>query len=393
MKRVHIQRTLVIVTTAIASHAAVALAGEEMPPMEAPPMETEVSSGSVFDDVWALATFYENEDNPFLQKLAFTGRLQADAAFFDANQGEYERLVWRRARMGLKSTVLNDFTIHAEANLNFNRFDSDDIYVGLTDAYVGWAPEDYLQFKIGKQSAGFTLDGSTSSKKLQTLERSPLATNLWFPSEYFTGISVGGDINEWTYKVGGFSSEFDQEFGSFDAGYFLLASLDYDLGETMGFESSSIGIDYVYNDPDYDGARVGTRDLDHIVSLQSKLQNDQWGILSNIAFGSGIEGQSDLFGLQIMPFYNITDNVQAVFNYTFVTSDGDNGVRLNRYESRIERGRSDELHEFFAGINWFIYGHKLKWQNGIEYTTTSDSANDGGAYDGWGFTSGIRLSW
>jgi len=56
-------------------------------------------------------------------------------------------------------------------------------------------------------------------------------------------------------------------------------------------------------------------------------------------------------------------------------------------------GRADEVHEFFAGLNYYIYGHKLKWQNGIEYTTASDSANDGGAYDGWGFTSGIRLSW
>ena len=94
-----------------------------------------------------------------------------------------------------------------------------------------------------------------------------------------------------------------------------------------------------------------------------------------------------------MPYYEITDKWQLVFRYSLVSSSADNGVRLNRYESRIESGRSDEAHEYFLGLNWYLYGHKLKWQNGVESTHTSDSARDGGAYDGWGFTSGIRLSW
>jgi len=34
----------------------------------------------------------------------------------------------------------------------------------------------------------------------------------------------------------------------------------------------------------------------------------------------------------------------------------------------------------------------LKWQNGIQYTEMDiESGNE--RYDGWGFTSGIRISW
>ena len=79
--------------------------------------------------------------------------------------------------------------------------------------------------------------------------------------------------------------------------------------------------------------------------------------------------------------------------YTLITSDGDNGIRFARYENRITSGRCDEYNEFYAGLNWYLYGHKLKFQTGVQYTTAQDSAGDGGAYDGWGITTGIRISW
>ena len=79
--------------------------------------------------------------------------------------------------------------------------------------------------------------------------------------------------------------------------------------------------------------------------------------------------------------------------YTYLHSSDDNGLRLNRYEGDAVSGRGDEYHEAFIGLNWFIYGHKLKWQNGMQYTHMDDAADDGGKYDGWGFTSGLRAYW
>ena len=44
-----------------------------------------------------------------------------------------------------------------------------------------------------------------------------------------------------------------------------------------------------------------------------------------------------------------------------------------------------------TGINLLLYGHKLIWQNGVQYADMEDNAADGGRYDGWGFTSALRV--
>ena len=94
-----------------------------------------------------------------------------------------------------------------------------------------------------------------------------------------------------------------------------------------------------------------------------------------------------------MPSVYITDGWQAVFRYTYINSDGNNGIRFGRYENQLTSGRGDEYNEFYVGVNKYFYGHKLKWQTGVQYTTMNDSAGDGGNYNGWGVTTGIRISW
>lgn len=354
---------------------------------------TTADGGSTFDRVWSYATLYENDENPLMQRLAFTGRLQADAAFVDSNRGNDEWLEWRRVRLGLKASMFEAFTLHAEVDLDANdlEFDHlDDAYNRLTDCSIGWSRDDALMIKVGKQSAPFTLDGATSSKKLITLERSTVATNLWFPTEYFTGLAAMGEIGAWAYHLGGYSASGDAEFGSFDSGAFGLASLGYDFAEQVGLDVSFVRLDVVYNDPD-DTGDVGTRDLRHVITFASTFESGAVGLSSGLSFGTGIGDQSDLFGLEVMPHYDLNERWQAVFRYTCVTSAGDPGVRLNRYESRLTNDRFDDAQEFFLGLNWYLYGHKLKWQSGVEYT--SATVDEGTGYFGWGFTTGIRLSW
>lgn len=49
--------------------------------------------------------------------------------------------------------------------------------------------------------------------------------------------------------------------------------------------------------------------------------------------------------------------------------------------------RGTEYIKNYSGFNIFFYGHKLKWQTGIQHTIMADSA-----HDGWGVTTGLRLS-
>lgn len=345
-----------------------------------------------FCDIFDYATLYKSKDNPVLQKLAFTGRLQADAAFFDATQAanSFESLLWRRFRAGFKATVFNDFTVHSEADLELN--DRDPLYNKLTDTYVAWSRSDAFELIVGKQGTKFTMDGSTSSKELIRMERSLLSTNLWFPEEYFSGVSATGEIDKFFYNLGMFSSDGGPEFGDFESGYFGLISFGYDFAESTGLDKSFVRFDYVNNNPTGEG-ELNTRSLHQIGSINATFEKGKWGLRTDIAAAEGYDKQSDLFGLAVMPYYNLTDQLQLVASYNYVTSSGENGVRIDRYESRVVSGRSDAAHEFYAGVNYYLCGHKLKWQTGVEYTTANDSANDGGAYDGWGVTTGIRLSW
>jgi phosphate-selective porin OprO/OprP len=94
-----------------------------------------------------------------------------------------------------------------------------------------------------------------------------------------------------------------------------------------------------------------------------------------------------------MPFVNLTDKLQLVGRYTFVTSDEENGVRLATYESRVVSGRGDEYHEWYLGANYYLYDHKLKMQTGVQSANMNDRADDGGAYSGVSWTTGLRVGW
>jgi phosphate-selective porin OprO/OprP len=108
---------------------------------------------------------------------------------------------------------------------------------------------------------------------------------------------------------------------------------------------------------------------------------------------SGYQGQSDLVGVMLMPFLTLTDRLQFVTRYTLVESDMPNGVQLGTYENRVATGRGNRYDEAYVGVNYYFYGHRLKLQSGVQYADMDDRANDGGAYSGIGWTTGIRVGW
>lgn len=346
---------------------------------------------SVFEKVWSYATLYENEDNPFIQKFALTGRLQPDSAWFEADQGQFiDYFLWRRFRFGFKTNLFREWVLHIEADFDLNE-SLGNSYTRLTDAYIGWVPRKNLDLKVLKQSAGFTLDGATSSKKLLTLQRNDLTNNLWFTKEYFTGISAKGEIGEsWNYNVGIFSSDGSDELSRFEASYFTLFSLGYGFTRSPKLDNGLIRVDYVYNKEDVNSA---TRDFSQILSLVTKWETGPWGLWTDLSGGKGYAEQSDVWGLVLMPFYGFNQYIQFIMRYTYLTSADNNGLRLPRYEGMITNGRGNDYNEIYAGLNVYFFGHKFKWQTGVEYATMKDDSADGGEYKGWGINTGLRLYW
>ena len=346
------------------------------------------SEESPYDEFWNKVIIYENAENETMSKFAITGRLQADYHSFenDVDGSSDDDSQWRRLRLGFKASLLGGITLHSEANMNLNR--PEPLYRNLTDTYLSWSTDSGMKFKVGKQSAPFTLHGSTSSKKLYTLERGKIARNIWFPNEYFTGASISGSRENWDYLAGIYSSDEGPEFDeAFDYGTFGLLSLTYNFEESDSFDESLVRFDFMVQEED---PLNQTPDHKNAFSIVTKLKKGKLNFWGDLSFSSGYGSQSDVWGIQLMPFYDFTDQLQGVFSYTHVESEDSQDVDVTRYERDLA-GRGDQMQEYFVGINYFFYGHKLKWQNAFQYTEMDNLGTR--EYEGWGYTSGLRISW
>jgi phosphate-selective porin OprO/OprP len=55
--------------------------------------------------------------------------------------------------------------------------------------------------------------------------------------------------------------------------------------------------------------------------------------------------------------------------------------------AKDDKGKGNTYASAYAGLNYYMYGHKLKLMNGLEY-----SHMGGGEYDGYTFMSALRFS-
>lgn len=346
--------------------------------------------GSQYDNVWSRARLYAGDSDSIIDSVELSGRFQVDLAFVDAGLREHSEIDLRRLRLGVKVNFLDDFLFHVEAD--YDSHDGELVYGRLTDAYIEWSPSSALALTVGKHGAPFTLDGMTSSKELLTIDRSNLANNIWFTEEYIPGVSVAGTFNNLSYQTGFYSSgEINRGFGNSNGEEFWLGTIGYDFAGRLNAEAATLNLNLVENEAD---ERNGfTRPLERVASLNFSMETDRWGLLTDISSAKGYLGQSDLRGFMMMPFYDIGRAAQIVARYTYVHSEGDNGVRFARYENELNVGRGDTYRELYLGANYYWYDHKLKLQSGLQYADMDDRAGDGGAYSGWAWTTGFRISW
>jgi phosphate-selective porin OprO/OprP len=353
-------------------------------------VHAQESQSPPYDAIWSHARLYTGTDDSFFQTVDLSGRLQLDLAYVQNKVESDSEFNVRRFRFGFKTQFKQQFILHIEGE--FDPQETDDFYNRLTDTYLAWVHSEAATVTLGKQSAGFTLDGMTSSKKLLTIDRSNLTNNIWFTEEYIPGISVKGKSSDWIYFAGLFSSgDEGPEFGDFKGGEFILLTLGRDFSKRLGASEALVRLNLVANEPDPDNGFTNL--LEHIASLNFQYRKGAWGIRTDISAGSGYYGQSDLWGFFVMPFYTFSESTELVARYTFIDSKEANGIRFGRYERSLAEGNGDRYNEIYLGLNYYWYGHKLKLQNGIQYVDMRDQANDGGAYSGWSWTTGFRLSW
>ena len=353
--------------------------------------QAEQKEPSTYDKIWgAFTNWYDDKENPVVQRVLFTGRYHHDWAVVDADQGEHKENNVRRVRFGPRVTFLRDFLLHAEVEVNPQ--EREPFYMRFTDAYVQWTKNPALVITVGKHSVPFTQEGATSSRELLTIDRSNLANNIWFGQEYMPGVSVAGRKGLWTYRGSVYSAgAMNREFGEFNGGMFTMAILGYDFSKTLGVREATVAGNYLYQRPDANN--TFTRRYEHITSVNFRFEEGRIGTRGDLATAVGYLGQRDVWSFMLMPYFNATSRLQFAGRYTFVDSDGNNGVAIPTYESRVVRGAGDEWSSGYLGVNYYFYDHRLKLQSGVEFARMQDAADDGGAYSGTSWVTGLRIGW
>lgn len=357
---------------------------------------------SIYDQIWGLAKLYQNKDNPVLQEFALQGRMHLQWATGDSDVGGYgsedrpDDVLWgdievRRWRLGFKSQWFQQFKLDGQIDVSPN-FDPE-FYGKIYDLNLTWAPGDAFNIGIGKYKANFfSLEQATSSNHILTFERS-LLSNTLFTGE-ITGIKVNGKIGNWLYTLGAYAGDDQREFTRFDAGYVYQAGVGYDLSKTLGLKKALIKFDYQYSD-DAENAGGGAT-FENSFSWNTSWEQGRLSLYTDVLAGTGRGDQGDVWGFHFIPaVFLVEDRLQLVMRYQFASADND-GLRLqSRYErlasALTDGGRGDQYQAFYVGLNYYLYGHKLKLMAGTEYHDMS-GGGDGGDFSGWTSLVGLRIS-
>lgn len=342
-------------------------------------------------NLWDHTILYENEKNPYLQKVTFIGRYHGQAYYVDSDRGTAQGWEERRIRPGLVFNFLGNFRLVAEANIRGVDNIHGEYLKGWDNFYIDWKPVKNLKFRVGRQKSNTSRERFTSSRFVLPFNRSRLV--LQSTVDKVLGASVFYEFNEkYSLQAGIFSDLLDGKFKQFENSGSVAALLKF--GYKMNDESQFY-LDYWYAD-----SKTGSREMRpyrHVVSLNSKNDWGSYGLITDLLYTSGIserDGQS-VFGAVFMPWYEITAKLRGVFRYQLAASNSDTGMELQRrYEVEAvadgggRQGRN--YNAFYAGLDYRINGERLKLLVGTEYSNMSGGKDD---FSGWTYFAGVRTWW
>ena len=342
--------------------------------------------------VWEAFRLYDNQENSVIQALSIIGRYHGQYWSVNADQGDADGWENRRFYLGAEAVLFHDLTVQAQ--MKFSE-DFDPAYDGLYQAYVKWSPAEALSLSVGRLDFLYAgLERTISSTKIVTFERGLLVNQL-LPREV-VGAVAQGKSGDFTYRAGVLSGSIAEEFTTFAGGVGAVAGVGYNL--PLFYETGSLHLDYLFNNGN--PANDALEPYDHVISLWHQGQCGPFGLGVDFTWGHGLHARPAVFSVTLLPTYVFARNVvrkgdafQAVMRYQFAVSDGDNGLQLQqRYEQEVvPDGFGNRYQAIYVGINYLLYGDRLKLMTGAEYSLMHDSADDGGKFEGWTYLAGVRI--
>ncbi len=362
---------------------------------------TEWVEPSAFDQLWGHATLYKDELNPILEEFKLRGRYQGQYWSVDDANGSQSNWEDRRSRFGFDAKLFNK---QLEARLDFQSHDGfDDFYDGLVDAYLRWKPKSWLTLTAGKTKPLIAQnDWLESTNSQPTFERSQIFNQLGINRA--SAFTVEAIRDAWSWRAGVYSNDTpsttggtgalgDGEFGDFKGGISYSLGGGYDFKHLLDFEKADFHLDWLHSDRKPSDLTLG-KYADIVSATFSLKQGDASVAIEGFSATGGDGTNDDVFGFYIEPTYDlIPKKLQLVGRYSYANSAGPLGVvGQTRYEKAVaaNKGRGDAYQAIYGGIQYFIYGDKLKLMAGAEWARLERETTH--SYDGITLFSGVRLS-
>lgn len=329
-------------------------------------------------DIFNYNTLYES-DSGAIRGISLHGRYHGNFVSQQEDVGGvtnngFHGWYHRRFRLAVEVEFANDLKLYAESNVpDFEGLTRGPFFDDFQDLYIEWEPSDEFFVRIGKQKQHFTREDIESSKRVKTVERSHIVNETAQGRPW--GLVVGFETGDFSHEVGGWlygAHAENPNWIDFDSNGGFSYNLGYDLNET-----TDLFFDYVYadNNGGATSAAGGSANnygpaYEHAFALGAEYEQGRLEVMSDIVYAlnrsasGGVPAGNDTWGFYIVPSYDISDNLEAVFRYGYMAEG------RNHHTQRFPvRQAVENYHTFYVGLQYFICGEKLKLQGGYEYAT------------------------
>ena len=353
----------------------------------------------IFASIWQIPKLYKNKDNPTIQSFSVVGRYHGQYWASESEGSSDDGWENRRFYLGFNTHFLQQFTLEVQIAIT-NDFDP--ITESLYDAFLKWEnSEKNFAVSIGRLDYVYTgMERSTSSKRIKVMERE-LLVNQIMPGEVI-GIYAKGNHAGLSYQTGLFSGSIDDTFTTFEGGFGALLGFAHEV--PLFYDKGTMHLDYLYNNGNEKNDAF--KPYGNIISLWHQGEKGPLAIDIDLTIASGVGEESDVFGLTLLPTYELGhnliwggDKLRLAMRYHYASSKDDHGLSFNkRYEQKVASGKGDSYNAYYLGFIYDLYQEKLKIMGGVEYFNMAGVADDESnstdgktTIDGWSFISGVRL--
>lgn len=320
----------------------------------------------VFDSLWSIPVLYDNPDNPYIQRVAIIGRYQGQLWGLNSDFGSAGGWQNRRVRIGGRMHFLHTFDAWINFNLNFDGADTGRFVRDIDEFVLRWRPCDVFNLEGGLFKVPITNEWRASSNLILTVERS-LFVNQAVP-ERIGGFLVGGNVSGFLYGLGVYSGSRndDWRYPTLDGGAVIYSGIGWQFNgdHVLRFDNGAL--------TDSPGNNA-TRPYSWTASLSysGKFLDRRLWLQTDLVTAIGEPGIGDLYGFIILPSFDITDRIQLVLRYQFLTSNQSDGIRLQgryeRFAPDLPTTYGNNYQAVYGGINFYIYKDRMKIMSGMEY--------------------------